>query len=185
MEKKMTKEQALEELEHDVYTSNPYDLLDAVGVKTMTDESSYKFVNDEDTEEDKKKWEWCVKEMSEWASAYKKLNKHDRLTFSDFAIFDAKDDILRGTVLLVNGMNGTTKMSSQSLKHVMDLVQHLEDYYGARALITSVYYHSDVYYYTITFVIWSKYLQEAINNYTWGTYRPLYHQSFYEKRDEK
>jgi hypothetical protein len=42
----------------------------------------------------------------------------------------------------------------------MDIVSHLEDYYGARAWISSVHMHSDVFYYTISFVIWG----DTVNN---------------------
>ena len=62
-------------------------------------------------------------------------------------------------VMFVNGMNGCTRYSKQSLQHVMDFITFIEDHLGGRACIESTSYHSDVYYYVIHIIIWDDTLE--------------------------
>jgi hypothetical protein len=151
----MDKTEAIEELGYDIIASNPYDLFEAVGART--DVKSPKVVfNDKKTD----KYDKYLNEFSNWLGKYTELTETDGLSVSDVFVTDARDYCAHSVIHMVNGLNGCTQVSSQSLKHIMDIVSHLEDYYGARAWISSVHMHSDVFYYTISFVIWG----DTVNN---------------------
>lgn len=166
-EKKIDYSTALEELENDNLTSNIYDLFDAVNVQTETDKPKSTFI----TERETNFWDQYLDKIEQWLFNYKELNKPDRLSMSDISITSCKTNLISGVLLIVNGLNGSTHVSRQSLKHVMDIITYLEDYYGARAWISSTWYHSDVFYYTISFVIWKDHLE----NNEYGNLKPLRH----------
>lgn len=168
-----TKESALELLQHDVIKDNIYDLFDAVGVNTSSDNPKPVYIRGGGVINDRK--DKLLTEFGSWLGKYKELNHPDRLSVSDIAITSLPNKAIHGIVMVVNGMNGQTQVSRQSLKHVVDIIGHLEDYYGARAYISYVSTHSDVYYYAITFVIWKDNI-EAIDNHEWGNLKPLYHE---------
>ena len=141
-----------EELGNDVITGNIYDMLNSVGAESSVDNPKKVFAGEKDTDI----YDKHIDELCEWLSIYKKLNSKDRLLLSDVVVTRADKHCLHGVMLVSNGLNGRTKVSSQSLKHVMDIISHLEDFYGARAWISSASMHSDVFYYTISFVIWEE-----------------------------
>jgi hypothetical protein len=169
----ISKKDALKELGYDAITSNPYDLLEAVGVNTSSEEPHAVYVGDSCGE--KERYEDVIEDFSSWLTKYKDINKSERLSISDMAITHATDRYLSGVMLIVNGMNGMTQISRQSLRHIMDIVTYLEDYYGARAFLSQVSSHSDVYYYTLSFVIWDEHIKKAKYDQEWGNLKPLYH----------
>jgi len=171
----ITKENALRELGYDVITSNPYDLLEAVGVDASSKEPHAVYVGDGDKCYYKAIYESIMDELSSWLTKYKDINKPERLCISDIAITHATERCISGVMLVVNGMNGMTQVSRQSLRHIMDIVSHLEDHYGARAFLAQVSSHSDVYYYILSFVIWNDRVTNAKDNHEWGNLKPLYH----------
>ena len=170
----MEKEKAFEELGHDNITGYTYELFHVIGAKSSTDECH--FVTPELDADVAKKWNPILTRIGDWVSAYRKLGALDRLSVSDIVATTADEDYIHGVLMVVNGMNGITEVSRQSLKHVMDIITYLEDYYGARAWISSVWSHSDVYYYTISFVIWNDIInKEGLPNEKCGNLKPLYH----------
>jgi hypothetical protein len=171
----MTKEAALEELSHDVITSNPYDLLKAVGVNTSSKEPHAVYVGEGDSCSRKSMYEDIMREFSSWLTKYVEISRPERLCVSDIAIIHATARSIHGTMLIVNGMNGMTQVSRQSLKHIMDIMGNLEDHYGSRVYLSQVSSHSDVYYYVLSFVIWSEDIDNAKENHVWGNLKPLYH----------
>ena len=140
------------ELGCDVITGDIYNMLKSVGAEGSADNPKKVFAGEKNTDI----YDKHIDDLCEWLSLYKKLNSKDRLVLSDIVITRADKHCAHGVMLVVNGLNGRTKVSSQSLKHVMDIISHLEDFYGARAWISSVSMHSDVFYYTISFVIWGE-----------------------------
>ena len=180
-EKKFTKEEAFELLSYDTIRENIYHLLNAVGAKYEPDVSASVYTSDEHELSSKDYWSPVVDNILEWINGYKALNKTDRLFISDLVLPSATSH-LHGTMLLVNGQNGMTQVSRQSLKHVMDIICHLEDYYGARAWISYVGMHSDVYYYGISFAIWKEHIEDAKSKHKFGNLKPLYYdKQRYEK----
>ena len=170
----MEKEKAFEELGHDNITGETYELLHAIGANSAADECH--FVTPELELGVTQKWNPILNRIAGWVSSYHRLYALDRLSVSDIVATSADNDYIHGVVMIVNGMNGMTQVSSQSLKHVMDVIEHLEDYYGARAWISSVWMHSDVYYYTISFVIWDDVInKEGLPSEKYGNLKPLYH----------
>lgn len=167
----ITKEKALEELGYDVITSNPYDLLEAVGVSTESTEVKPIYISGGDDIEINVN---ALNELAAWLTSYKNLNKPERLSISDIAVTKSSNRLIHGVMLIVNGMNGMTQVSRQSLRHVMDIMGHLEDMYGARVFLSQVSSHSDVYYYVLSFEIW-KYGITASNINEYGNLKPLYH----------
>jgi hypothetical protein len=167
----INREDALKELGYDVITSSPYDLLKAVEVNTSSTEIKPVYLNGgNDIERNTK----VLDEFSEWLTAYKNLNKPERLSISDIAVTTSTERLVHGTMLIVNGMNGMTQVSRQSLKHIMDIMGHLEDRYGARVYLSQVSSHSDVFYYMLSFVIWKDGMI-ARDTHEWGNLKPLYH----------
>ena len=171
----MERKEAINVLISDVLAENPYDVFNALGLKTSPDESKAKFVGYEENGSELEKYKGILDEFTDWLNAYKSLNKPERLSISDVAITNADKRYLHGTILVVNGMNGMTQVSRQSLKHIMDIMANLEDHYGARAFLTQVSSHSDVYYYVLSFVIWNDHVTKAKDNHEWGNLKPLYH----------
>ena len=169
----MTKEKALEELGHDVITSSPYDLFKAVGVDSSSKEPHAVYVGDRCDK--KMMYDTIMEEFSSWLTKYKEISRPERLCISDIAITHATERSIHGVMLIVNGMNGITQVSRQSLRHIMDIMSNLEDHYGARVYLSQVSSHSDVYYYTLSFVIWHEHLENAKDNHEWGNLKPLYH----------
>jgi hypothetical protein len=96
------------------------------------------------------------------------------LSISDIAVTTSSEELVHGAMLIVNGMNGMTQVSRQSLKHIMDIMGHLEDRYGARVYLSQVSSHSDVFYYMLSFVIWKDGMTAHDTN-EWGNLKPLYH----------
>jgi hypothetical protein len=171
----ISKKDALEELGYDVIRNSPYDLLSAVGVNHSSKEPHAVYVGEDGKCDAKDKYEGIMNEFSTWLTKYRDINRPERLTVSDIAITAATDRYLHGVMLIVNGMNGMTQVSRQSLKHIMDIMINLEDHYGARVFLSQVGSHSDVYYYTLSFVIWDEHVENAKNNHEWGNLKPLYH----------
>jgi hypothetical protein len=167
----ITKEKALEELGYDVITSNPYDLLRAVGVSTASTEVKPVYISGGDDIEINVN---ALNELAAWLTSYKNLNKPERLSISDIAVAKSSDRLIHGVMLIVNGMNGMTQVLRQSLRHVMDIMGHLEDMYGARVFLSQVSSHSDVYYYVLSFVIWKNGITADDRN-EYGNLKPLYH----------
>lgn len=171
----MEKEKAFEELSHDNITGETYELLHAVGANSAADECGVVTPNLDLGVVGK--WKPVATKIAAWISSYKVLNKPDRLSISDIVITGADDKHVHGVAMLVNGLNGITQVSRQSLKHVTDFVTYLEDYYGARAWISSVWMHSDVFYYTVSFVIWDDVLnKEGYPSERCGNLKPLHHE---------
>lgn len=168
-----TKEQAITELSHDVIRENIYDLIDAVGAEHSPEESSIVYADDEKCDK-KDEYNELLEKFKNWLNGYKEISRSERMNVSDIIITEANKHYVHGVMLLVNGMNGMTQVSRQSLKQVTDVISHLEDHYGARAYISYVSTHSDVYYYGITFVIWDDSLK-AEEEHNWGNLKPLYH----------
>ena len=104
-------------------------------------------------------------EMGKWFELYSQLHDKDNLTiYPTIVNNDTKENIdngvvFQGMVMFVNGMNGCTRYSKQSLQHVMDFITFVEDHLGGRACIESTSYHSDVYYYVIHIIIWDDTLE--------------------------
>lgn len=171
----ISKKDALEELGYDVIRSNPYDLLSAVGVNHSSKEPHAVYVGEDGKCDAKDKYEDIMNEFSTWLTKYRDINRPERLTISDIAITAATDRYLHGVMLIVNGMNGMTQVSRQSMKHIMDIMANLEDHYGARVFLSQVSSHSDVFYYTLSFVIWNEHLMKAKEDHEWGNLKPLYH----------
>ena len=167
----INREDALKELGYDVITSSPYDLLKAVEVNTSSEEIRSVYLNGGNDLEINTK---VLDEFSEWLTAYKNLNKPERLSISDIAVTTSTERLVHGTMLIVNGMNGMTQVSRQSLRHIMDIMSHLEDMYGARVYLSQVSSHSDVFYYMLSFVIWKDGMK-ADETHEWGNLKPLYH----------
>ena len=171
----MEKEKAFEELGHDNITGETYELLHAVGANSAANECGV--VTPKLDLGVIGKWKPVATRIAAWISSYKVLNKPDRLSVSDIVITDADNEHVHGVAMLVNGLNGITQVSRQSLKHVTDFVTYLEDYYGARAWISSVWMHSDVFYYTVSFVIWDDILnKEGYPSERCGNLKPLHHE---------
>ena len=112
-----------------------------------------------------------VREIADWLTDYKKTKRGDRLQISDVMITGSNAHHFEGTVFVVNGMNGCTQVSRQSLNHIMDIIQHLEDWYGARAFISQVSVHNDVFYYAVKFVVW----RDILYSDKTGNLRKLHH----------
>ena len=55
--------------------------------------------------------------------------------------------------LFVNGNNGTTVVSTESLQPIMDYIRYVESK-GGKAFISGTSYHSDIYYYCVTTIYW-------------------------------
>lgn len=55
--------------------------------------------------------------------------------------------------LFVNGNNGSTVVSTESLQPIMDYIRCVESG-GGKAFISGTSYHSDVYYYCVTTIYW-------------------------------
>ena len=169
----MTKEEAISEIRHDVLESNPYDVIQSVGGKYQSEIVDV-FYADEGAEfEEKETYEEYLKEFAEFLTLYKNLYKYDRISVSDIIVVEASKNCCDGMILLVDGQNGLTQVSRQSLKHVTDIISYLEDHFGARAFISSTTNHSDVYYYTIKFVIWDETV-ENLKNKNYGNLKPLF-----------
>ena len=166
------KEDAIRELGYDTISSNPYDLLKAVGVNYNSTTIKPIYI-DETSCGDKEKWQDVLTEFSNWLTTYQQFEQSNRLCLSDLAITKASETCVHGVLLVVNGMNGMTQMSRQSLKHIMDIVSYLEDHYGARAFLAKVSSHSDVYYYMLSFVIWSDHFENKANG-DYANLKPLY-----------
>lgn len=147
----MNKKTVIEKLSHDVIEGNIYDMFEIVGVKDNTENPKAVF-----GEKKSNKYDECLNDISEWLRGYVKLNKKDRICVSDIFVTSTNDYCTHGVIHIVNGLNGNTRVSRQSLKHIMDFMTYLEDFYGARAWISSVSMHSDVFYYTVSFVIWGE-----------------------------
>lgn len=162
-----------EELGYDVITGDIYAMLKSVGAEYNVDKPEKVFAGEKNTDI----YDKHIDELCEWLFLYKKLNSKDRLTLSDVVITEADKHCAHGVMLVVNGLNGKTKVSSQSLKHVMDIISHLEDFYGARAWISRVSMHSDVFYYTISFVIWGE-NAENVNEY-WDKNKKGYNENWF------
>jgi len=171
----ISKKDALEELGYDVIRNSPYDLLSAVGVNHSSKEPHAVYVGEDGKCDAKDKYEDIMNEFSTWLTKYRDINRPERLTISDIAITAATDRYLHGVMLIVNGMNGMTQVSRQSMKHIMDIMTNLEDHYGARVFLSQVSSHSDVFYYTLSFVIWNEHLMKAKEDHEWGNLKPLYH----------
>jgi hypothetical protein len=170
----MEKEKAFEELGHDNITGETYELLHAVGAHSAVDECEV--VTPELGIEIISKWIPMLCGLAGWVNSYRKLCSLDRLSVSDIVATSADKSHVHGVIMLVNGMNGITQVSRQSLKHVTDVIEHLEDYYGARAWISSVWTHSDVYYYTVSFVVRDDIVnKEGLPSEKYGNLKPLYH----------
>ena len=158
----MDSEKIVEELGYDVITVNPYDAFALIGANTSTKTPKTVFASEKKDD----RYDKYLNELCGWLADYGKLNKIDRLSLSDVVVTNATSHCVHGVIHVCNGLNGVTKVSRQSLKHVMDIIEHLEDFYGARAWISSVSMHSDVFYYTISFVIWGDRI-ENLDKY-WG-----------------
>ena len=168
----MTKEKAIEELGYDIIPTYICDILKDANVNMSVNECSVTYFG-----EKFEPYEKPLDDFAKWLTEYKNINKPDRLNISDVAIVNSNERYCHGVIQIFNGLNGTTLVSRQSLKHVMDIIQHLEDYFGARAWISQVSYHSDCFCYAISFVFWDDYfhvIRDGING-QYGTFRPLYH----------
>lgn len=177
----MEKKEIVEHLGYDVINLDVYDAFELLGAKTMASTPKTVFVGVKENE----KYDKYFDEFCKWLELYGNLNKKDRLSLSDVVITEATSHCAHGVMHIVNGLNGCTQVSRQSLKHVMDIISHLEDFYGARAWISSVSMHSDVFYYTVSFVIWGdtvenmdKYWNKELKDFdeNWfGNLKPLSH----------
>lgn len=67
------------------------------------------------------------------------------------------DSLVSGMFLIVNGNNGFTIASKDSLPDVIKAMELIESY-GGRSFIASTSYHSDVFYYNIKFVFWPSWM---------------------------
>jgi hypothetical protein len=159
----LTRDEAFEELSSNFTRKNHYDLFNAVGAEPMANISRVCWLNENGRNNLSKKDTFApiMVEFSKWLTDYKNLNKHERLSVSDIVVTEASEMCLCGVVHIVNGLNGVTRVSRQSLRHVMDVISHLEDRYGGRAWISSTISNNDVYYYLVTFAI---YLDELKKN---------------------
>lgn len=166
---------AVEELGHDILDTLCYDLFSAVGAKSWTDEPKVVNVALKQCGTDWAEGLKYAEDIAKWLKAYQELNKGDRLSVSDVVLTTVNEDYMHGVVIIDNGLNGITHVSRQSLKHVLDFVTYLEDYYGARAWISSTSMHSDCFVYSISFVIWKSHVEDGKNNRVWGNLKPLYH----------
>lgn len=146
----MFDEKIAQELGYDVINVNPYDAFKVIGADSSTKNPKTVFASEKKDD----RYDKYLNELCEWLSDYSRLNKQDRLSLSDVVVTSATSHCVHGVIHVCNGLNGVTNVSRQSIKHVMDIIVHLEDFYGARAWISSVSMHSDVFYYTISFVIW-------------------------------
>lgn len=175
MKREFTREEAIELLNYDTIRENIADLFRAIGARYEPDDPKVVYALDEESDMSHKDyWEPMLDDTVKWVTNYRDLNHKDRIFVSDLVVNGLKKSKTYGVFQIINGQNGQTQVSRQSLKHIMDMITYLEDYYGARAWISSVGMHSDVYYYTISFVIWKDHLDESKNS-KWANLRPLYH----------
>ena len=175
MENNIDKVSAVEELGHDNFETLCYDLFSAVGAKSWADEPKVVNVALDQSADDWTEGLKYAEDIAKWLKGYKELNKGDRLSVSDVVLTTVSKDYMHGVVIIDNGLNGITHVSKQSLKHILDFVAYLEDYYGARAWISSTHMHSDCFVYSVSFVIWRSHVEEAKNNRVYGNLKPLYH----------
>ena len=111
---------------------------------------------DEEYEETKQ----IREKLESWYNLYEKLHDNEKLRIypsfeKEHKVSDDDSGVLyEGIVMFVNGQNGFTKISRQSLNHVMDFIKFWEDNMGGRAWIESTSTYSDVYYYVIRFMTW-------------------------------
>lgn len=166
---------AIEELGHDIFDTLCYDLFSAVGAQSWTMEPKVVNVALEQYDNDCTECLKYAEDIAKWLKAYQELNKGDRLSVSDVVVTTVDENYLHGVVIINNGLNGITHVSRQSLRHILDFVTYLEDYYGAHAWISSTSMHSDCFVYSISFVIWRSHIEEGKNNRVWGNLKPLYH----------
>lgn len=174
----MDKKTVIQKLSYNVIEGNIYDMFKVVGVKDSTESLKPVF-----GEKKSDKYDECLNDISEWLRGYIKLNKKDGICVSDIFVASTDDYYARGVVHIVNGLNGNTRVSRQSLKHIMDFMIYLEDFYGASAWISKVSMHSDVFYYTVSFAIQGenvgnleKYWKRDEYKHEWfGNLKPLSH----------
>ena len=108
---------------------------------------------------------------------YLKLKKGEPLDFTEKIIRNSSKEneqngvVFEGLTMFVNGINGCTRVSKQSLQHVLDFITFVEDHLGGRAWIESTSYHSDVYYYVIHVIIWDDTLEPVSAQ---GNCQPLF-----------
>ena len=171
--KKMTRKQAFDGLSLDILEKPSYEYFDAIKEASEYPDTIKKVVVDDAPNNEY--WNNISENIISWVTKYVELNKGDRLSVSDLVIPKLTNNVLRGVFAITNGQNGITQVSRQSLKHVLDIITYLEDYYGARAYISSVFTRSDIFYYTISFVIWKDTLEESVKDNKYGNLRPLYH----------
>ena len=174
----LTREDAIDELGYDNFQTLPYDLFSAVGAKLWVDEPKVVCVYPNSNELDEDYWKEgidLVEKIANWVGLYKKLNKGDRLSVSDIVVSGVSQRHIHGSIIIDNGLNGITHVSKQSLKHVLDLITYLEDYYGARAWISFTSMHSDCFVYSVSFVIWKSHIDEAEKDHVYGNLKPLCH----------
>ena len=164
-----------EKLSFDNIEGNPYELFESVGANYLTDNPNLVTALSQDTisKDIDSFWRKLIGKFLDWLYLYKKMNEDDRLCISDIVVTEMNKSFLHGVVLITNGLNGSTQYSRQSLKHVMDTITYLEDFYGARAWISNVYSHSDVYYYAVSFAIWSDNIMSAEH----ANHLPLIHEN--------
>lgn len=172
---KQQKLDALEELNHDNIRENIYDLFKTVGATCWADKPKVVNAVIEQSADDWSEGLNYAKDIAKWLTLYKELNKGDRLSLSDVVVSGLGSDYIHGVILVDNGLNGITHVSRQSLKHIMDIITYLEDYYGARAFISYTYMHSDCFVYAVTFVIWKSHSEDKKISRDWGNLKPLYH----------
>lgn len=98
--------------------------------------------------------EHCKKydDLRDWLTEYKKSYK--RLSISDVIIsecINTDPNWKRGIVVIINGNNGTTKVSKESINNAVDIISYLESTIATRAWLSYASMRSDVYYYCISF----------------------------------
>lgn len=169
------REKAIEELNYDNFETLCYDLFSAVDAKAFADTPKVVCVEKERKETDWHEGIALADNIAKWLDSYHQLNKPDRLSISDVVLSRVGESSIHGVIIVDNGLNGITHVSRQSLKHVLDIVTYLEDYYGARAWISSTHMHSDCFVYSISFVIWKSHIDEAKEKRVYGNLKPLYH----------
>ena len=174
-ETNMSKEQAFNILNDDYINIDkyyPFELFETIGGKPCS-KNITPIWNDKRCD-NREIYEGIINDTAEWLNKYRDLYKQDRLDISDMAICHSSDYNTSFTIMINNGLNGMTQMSSQSFKHIVDIAQHLESFYGARVYISATHNHSDCYYYVLGVVIWNRALKE-IENRDFANLKPFYH----------
>ena len=151
--------------------TTPTDMYEAMDAwkkeNAITDKDDFTwFYDDRETEEKDSPASIDIQvQMGRWFELYTQLHDGDNLTiYPTFVNNGSKENeqngvVFEGLTMFVNGINGCTRVSKQSLLHVLDFITFVEDHLGGRAWIESTSYHSDVYYYVIHVIIWDDTLE--------------------------